>query len=476
MVLSRLLGGATDRARGQGPQRRGDGEDGFALYPPRSASGLDPEHRADFARRLEAFRAKHALLDDHARRGCLQIFDLDDVRQRFAARWPGVREKAYQIVEGTLNKRLGAGDLYVAVAPHLVYVLTSGPLRNEAETRGRLIAADVTARLCGTVPGGVAIRVKTLLFDFTAGLQGIASLPQLVERVEAFNRRIDEAERALFDAHADRLRLRYRPMVARARRTIVAYRGEAFVEGEVAEHAVMDFLDPGREPDERQAATGDDPPPGEATPAAKTPLRPAGLLCPHSVNGVFDARLDTWSLAAAADHLMQQGAVDRRALVSVPLHGETLATTALRERFLEVCRRLPESVRESLCLEVVGLSPALAPARSEELLAHLRPWCARIVVHLVPAAPHAEHLRSAGAHALALTLPERAGEDEATAAIDAFVREARDVRLPTVLTNARSKHLLHHAWKAGVDLLGGDALTPTLARPGARMTLDAPQD
>ena len=58
---------------------------------------------------------------------------------------------------------------------------------SQSEVLGRRIASDITERLCGLLPGGSAVRVKTLPFDFDIGLDGVGSLDQLQARIIAFN-------------------------------------------------------------------------------------------------------------------------------------------------------------------------------------------------------------------------------------------------------------------------------------------------
>ena len=433
MVLSKLLGGGKPTKASDKPQSE---EEAFALYPPRSPSGLNPLDFGDFAKRIEGFRKAHIALKDHRQKGCLQIVELERVRFRFGRRWPAVQEKAFQIIESTLHKRLGADDLYVLSGESEIYVLTTGLSRTDAETRGLLVASDITSRLCGTVPGGTALRVKTMPFDFALGLEGVTSFQQLVKRVEAYGRSIDGAELKLFHDNVGRLRLRFRPTIDLSEQTIAAYQGEVFVEED--DHSLL----------------------------------PVDVLCPSSINGVFDAEVDKWALEQAAGHL--DGMQDRSSapMVSVPLHYETIAAMRFRDGYIETCKRLPESSGDFLHLEAVGIPASMPQARVRELMAYVKPFCAEIVARLADNAVSTEHLESCGIGLVSLDLGSVDPEDEKTLATLRRLAELTAANaMKSMLVNAWSVSLSHVAYKAGIDFLNGDAFAPSVDKPGSVIRL-----
>lgn len=151
-----------------GPE--GGGRGGAAspqLYPPRTPRGLDPL-APDFAYRLQGFALAWLAQPGARPMGYLQVVDLDQVRRHFGRRWPGLCERVLQIAETTLESRLGPGDLYLVVSESLVWVLALGEERRDIEVRGRLFASELTRRLCGALPGGIAVGFSTRLVDFRA--------------------------------------------------------------------------------------------------------------------------------------------------------------------------------------------------------------------------------------------------------------------------------------------------------------------
>ncbi|MEZ5865306.1 MAG: hypothetical protein R3D25_15030 [Geminicoccaceae bacterium] len=314
----------------------------FALHPPRTGHGLDPRHQGRFAERIEAFRRHHAALPAPRLTGGLQLLDIEELRLRFCNRWPAVREKAYQIVEGCLAKRLGAHDLYVAVEGDRFHLLTTDVDRLAAERRGRFIAAEITERLCGMVPGGVACKLQTTGFDLVQGLAGVTGLAELEARISNFRRQVDDAEQALFAAHEPELEALFQPILHVRKRLVAGYALTPMLDGEAGRQGVAE-------------------------------------LCPVSLNGVFDAAVDRWSIGQVAPHLHAA-----RAALRLTLHYSTLATMRHREQLILACRRLPAGAGRRPIIEIAGLPASLPQARVRELVSYLRPFAVAIVVRIEP--------------------------------------------------------------------------------------------
>src|SRR3954453_964090 len=177
----------------------------FAIHPPRTRAGLNPLKRDEFLNGLSVIRRACLALGRASGQTCLQLLDLEQIRYRFGRRWTSLRPKIFGIVESSLQRDLGRDDAYVAVSETLFYVFRIGLKRQDAERRGWLAAADITERLCGAIPGGVAVTLKTVPFDVGAGLAGVTGLEQLRNRVEAFSRSVDDAELRVFLDHAAQL-------------------------------------------------------------------------------------------------------------------------------------------------------------------------------------------------------------------------------------------------------------------------------
>jgi hypothetical protein len=426
------------------------------LYPPRTRAGLDPTKREEFLERLSALRRAYLAQAPSARASSLQIIDLDQIRRRFGTRWAQVREKALGIVESGLQREMGRDDAYVAVTETLFYLFRVGVARQDADRRARLLAADMTERLCGAIPGGVAVRLKTAPFDFAHGLAGIASFEQLRTRIEAFSRTLDDRELRLFLDNVDRAQPWFRPTIHLRKGLVSAY-----------------HLTPMLAP-----APGGEPgggPGGEA--AAK--LRPLASLCPESLNGVFDAETDNWSIQQAASLLPGRGGGrgtgGRAAMLLVPVRYETLAAMRFREPFLTLCRQLPRSSGRRLLFELLDLPPGLPQSRVRELMAYLKPFCLGMVARLPHDVIYAEHLVSSGIVGLSADLGGLDPEASATReTLHMLAEAARAQRMRSLLVAASSVRLCHHALRAGIDQLNGDAFMPMTAQAGRSILAGRP--
>jgi hypothetical protein len=425
-MLGRLIGGEGEPAAAADHDHVSAG-DAFTLYPPRTGRGLDPSRRDDFAARVGELRKLHVSQSDQRTHGRLQILDLEQIRLRFGRRWYDVREKAFQLIEHTLDRDLGDDDLYVVATETRLYILCTGSPRRDADLRARLIAATITERLCGVVPGGVAVRVKSLAVDMEILLAEVVNLRMLEERIEAAMQAADRAEKEAFAALRASLVPSWQPVLAPRRGMIGAYRLEPVVSEAGASFCSLDRHHPG------------------------------------TVNGVFDAEMDGWAVDTACATLPDTASRGRKALLVIPVHYETLASIALREPFCLACRRLPRSSSRRLLFEVHDLPGGLVQARVRELMAYPRPFCAGILVRLNGA--YTDHL--AGTGILGVTMTDPAPEDMHHQALPReFALSARLHGLRSYLFDAVSPASCQRAMHAGIDYLAGTGFMQPLHRPG----------
>ena len=409
------------------------GRRAFSLYPPRGRKGLDPTVLANFASRIAAFR--RAVLDQPQPRlySALQILDFGQIHLRFGRRWEELREKIFLIIEHALDRAIGPDDLYLMVDEEHAYLLLTGRRRAEAEARARIVAAEITQRLCGLVPGGVAMRVQTLPFDFDAGLKDVMSARQLRERIAAFNQELEDRERRAFRDNVMLFRARYRPLVHLRKSLVSAYRVEALL----------------RRPE--------------------GPELPAETVCEERINGVFDAELDGWILRRAGEALRAlRGRL--RAFVVLPIHYETLAARRLRDPYLQHCRALPAHSGRHLVFELLDLPPGMPQASLRELTAYLRPFAFTLAARIEPELLTTEHLE--GCEIRFLTADwygERMAEDSGARervqlwdheSLARFAVLGREARMRTAMLDIEEASALQAVAAVGIDYGGGPLIAP----------------
>ena len=287
-------------------------------------------------------------LENRRGKGGLFILDIGELRRRFANRWPKHRENAYQLIEGCLERRLGRHDLYLAVADDRFFVMMTDSDRAAAERHARRIGQEITDRLCGMIPGGVACRVETTVIDLTVLLAGVTSLDELQARLAASVPASKSPTERQAQALVDRIKPRELPIwnAGKGLNTI-----DALLPTSADAHVAAELVSLDR----------------------------------GSAGGVADietvAALDGWAVTTAASALRRS----RRAVL-VQLHYATLASMRHRQQLMLACRRLPERARGWLMIELTGLPGHLPQARVRELVSYIRPFAVAIILRLDPLA------------------------------------------------------------------------------------------
>lgn len=253
---------------------------------------------AELLARVSRCRELAAGLAHPERHFCLQLFDLTRLRQRFGTRWELLRPRAAQLICGGLGRELAADELQIDPGGDLVLAVRATPDRRVVERHGQLLAADVTARLCGTIPSGAVVRVATYGFDPRSGLVGTSGeelAAGLAHWLAAVGRNDPEARQA------SALEPRFHPVLHFRKRLVSAYRLTAA---------------DGRQPD------------------------------------------DVWALAMAAGWLREASHVREPALIA-PVCRATIADTRRRQAFLKQCALLPARAQRRLVLELLDPPPGL---------------------------------------------------------------------------------------------------------------------
>lgn len=407
------------------------GSAAFELYPPQGRGGLDPRHPGQFADRLARFRRAYLAQPDCRALGSLQILDLGRVKARLGRRWGELFPKVLLNVEGCIAHRLGPDELYLVVDDTTVWILALGERRADVDRRGQLIAADITERLLGVLPGGCAVGVRTLPFDFDEGLRVVAGIRGLSERVRAQTRRLAEAEAQAFARHAHELSVFFRPILSLKTATIVGYRIFARLPG-----------------------------PGGVL------LRPEAA-CPDKALGSFDVALDSWLAGRIAEQLARPDATSERSLLVLPVHFDTLADRTRREEWLmRLNGALPGTARR-LAVEILDLPPGTPRARITDLSKGIESRAGHLLLRCPAEAALVREVAGPPVRALSV----HAGDLDPADAADAnglanFVRGCREAGLRSLAVQVGSAAQARRIRAAGFDYLAGDACLPPLRAPG----------
>ena len=384
------------------------------------AADFEASRDAGLAERIERIRADARARPPAERHCSLQLFDLSRLKASLGWRWAEQRGRAIAMIEAGLDRETASHDLRLDDGDTRYFAVRSPGERRAVERHGELLAADVTARLRGTLPGGAIIRVATLPLEPDSALADIATGAELRTRLETLTRSGEAGEAGPHTTIPVTLRARFQPVLQLRKRLVSAFRLSV------------------------QAGNG------------------SGAAVVETNLG--EAR-DDWALKVAIG-LLQEPCRSREPALIVPLHYATLASMHSRDQYARHCRQLPKRSSRQLVFELLGLPEELPQARVRELLGYVRPFCLALLVRLPRATAEIGHLASSGVRGLSLAADTAMGDPCRQDALATLAGTARVAGMRSMLVEVAAPRQCRDAHIAGIDHVSGDALMPPLARPG----------
>jgi hypothetical protein len=143
-------------------------------------------------------------------------------------------------------------------------------------------------------------------------------------------------------------------------------------------------------------------------------------------------------------------------LLFVPIYWACLDHARLRLHYLHHLSTLSEDVRHLLVFELAGAPEDLMPARFEERLNQLRPYCRSIIFRSRIGRRDLAAVAKLPIHAIGIDLGELPPVEHAIIpALDNFVAQVEKAKRHTYVHGLSSKSLLMAAQSAGVDFVAG---------------------
>lgn len=392
-----------------------------------------PHHidHEQFAQRFADFERRNKMAVDALITGSVQMIGLDEIRQRYGEHWPQIREAARRIARQCIARRLEDTDLYVEVRDEMYLILFGTLGRVAAEQKARQIAADITRRVCGEVPGGPAVWVRGIAVEVDRPTRGIDTVAALEQAFQAARQRAEARAKATVDLIGRQVEFLFRPTMNLRKRLISIY-----------ECVLL-----------RSAPEG-------------APAQPAERIEDES-GGLLHAHLDRMTLRRVAKALEHAGKPGQRAILMCPVRYETLATREFRTIYAEALRELPETSRGNLLFHVLELPDGVPQSRLRDVLSFIAPSGVGIVCRQPLDRPDLDWLDGTGLLGVSAEAP---GQDQSTLKLldemSEFVRGARHAHLRTLFTGAHGVSVAGAAVKAGFDFLSGDAVVRLVREPG----------
>lgn len=409
--------------------------------------------------------------------GTIQIINLDSVRQALGDRWPRLADRVAALADMVINRRTERHDMVTRLDGPLFLIVFTRLDAAGARTKCALIAEEIERHLLGWSADFKAVRVSAAVARLTAK-------EVTLERLDVQ----DEVARALCQAAKAFPPCEQvpRPMADTEKSAEATVRSDADrpwdIETPPASSApacerFTDWYYEDRKVTISEVAFLYWPVWHVRRRAIGTflcmPVVPMGRDCLlvgsrtlADVSPQLVAEIDRLGLARVSEDIQALAANDHRALVSAPVHFETLATLRLRKDYLAVCANLPAVVRRHLILELVGLPDGAPEGRVIELLNVVRPFCLAINVRIRLTEMRVTALVGARVHAVGVALDEEDGDEgDLFRKMNDFTTLAEKADLKTYLHGTPSRSLSVAALCSGFDYVAGDGLATAVGTP-----------
>ncbi|EKE75593.1 hypothetical protein [Oceanibaculum indicum] len=398
-----------------------------SFYDSYSKQKLDPSDPAIFRNSLLDFVRSNKLVADALIAGNVQMLGFSEVRKSFGERWPSIKDKILLLAETVIKKHTGPADAFLMVNEEQIVILFGGGDKEKATRSSEKIAREINEKLSGVSgikEGLVTCRALVLELDPKTPIEALTTPEGLSQTVDAAQKKEEDVERQHFEALRSELHVSYWPMANIRKKLISAYSASV-------------ILPIWKASGEEQTHTG-----------------------------VFNCELDCYMLTQAGEALMRVGR-QRRALLIVPVHFDTLATKPLRQQFIAACQLLPRLSSKRILLEIVDLAEGVPQGRLHTLLSFVGPFFAGFVARQPLSFRTPE--RFVGLKMMAVAAD---GSHVGTPARDdvermqGFAKACGKARMRSIFYGASTFEAATAARRCNYDYLQGAAVAPAVADPG----------
>jgi len=337
-------------------------------------------------------------------------------------------------MDSAIRKRIGEGDYMAKVDGYGFLIIFGGIVEEEARLKCALMVDEITQFLFGDKIGQGAVEVKAVVaeVDGSIDVEGVSiagTISQLLDQAAETGAEVGGVENASGvqeKTDAKDIQFIFRPMWDVKRRVVSTYvcipivassisRGYHFGYGQHADTVVLDFK----------------------------------------------------TLDYAVREMLTLLQKDRKLLIGLSVHIDTLMTPKHRQAYTARLQAIPDEVRQYLVYEIVGATQGLPETRILEFVTLLKQFC-RNVIARVPLSGNLrlDVLKRSGAAAIGdeLSLNSRA-EAITIAEIENFAETASNAGLNTYLHGMRTLSLAVAATAAGIDFIDGDPIMSLAKSP-----------
>ena len=253
--------------------------------------------------------------------GSIRLLGMDEIKERLGERWSAVADIAYRIAEQTIQRHIAAEDAYQRHGREAFVLCFASPDKAHAEAKTCKIAEEIAALLARQEPQ-IRMEVDHTVAEVEWAVIGDGKTDSIAEQIARELRQVREkAEASAREWRNELMRtagIRFVPIWHPSRRIVASYR--AMLNEQTGTHALQ-RLSSVTSPKELQRTLHD-------------------LDC-----------LVVGQAIKALDKLLHAGGM---AQMLVPVNFNSLSNRTAREKYLNLCRDIPEHYRRLLLFELHG--------------------------------------------------------------------------------------------------------------------------
>lgn len=388
--------------------------------------------------------------------GNIHLVGLQRIRQRLGAEWPRIADRAQDVAQKTIQRFCRPEDIFTRYDDLSFLIIFADLSVDQAQLRCHEIGEEIGRRLLGENFAAEATEVSTGVFETDGSL-----IFNAVSKESLLQRLLPEAGAAATAAAAaeapaaagqedlpdtmpdfsfaqiDRTKalasmdVMYRPMWNLRHNAIANYFATAG-----AQNVFGDQL-------------------------WDTALRRefADVLSP--------AEFDIYVARRALRDIAAYVARGQKVLLCWPIHFETIAGRTGRNAYIDLCREIPDPVRQLLIFEVDGLPEGTPQSRLLDVLSVLKPFCRGQTVRVPWTFRQFSQVTGTGLNGIGLDLAAAPrGDAERIRILEEFAGGAAKVGLRCYAHGLNSRAQALAALAAGFESIDGDAVERMVDLPG----------
>jgi len=403
------------------------------VWPGTDADALVSAQAGKTKTELDEFKSGlDAILKSHRgeeMKDLVYMIDLSKIKDSVGERWDTSLEKIHTKIEGVFKAEVSERDLFIRRDEITYLVVFDGLPLLQGHLKANLISEEIARALLGEGATGLS-NIMDVIIDKDGDVKVMNSFNNdslITDLIEKTNKsRLESATTASYSCPLtmDDIKYIYRPMLV------------------VKNQLISTFVSlPIRQNDKGSFSSG-----YEVLGRSPSPAE------------IFE--LDHLTQHVVAKELNQMITAKSRALVTIPVHFETLSSTPRRMKYLSNIEKVLEDNKTRVIFEIMALPEDVLQSRLIEFTSVLRNHSRALLGQVLITQRPSSTYFTAGLHGVGIDAYNQLNTDDGfTKEMDAFIENAKKNKLSTFIHGVRSNSMLMAAICSGFDYIDGYALT-----------------